>query len=308
MNAVDSFDLQGYSNSIARTVEEAGRSVVAVKSAAYRVTSGVVFREDLIAVNNHILKREGPIAVQLPDGSQPEAAILGRDPGLDLAVLWVKDRKLEVLAPEREETQRAGALAIVVGRTIDSGLSASVGILGAVSGPRRTWHGGELHKFLRLDVNLYPSQAGAAVVSATGGFLGMATPALLRHSALAVPLETLNRIADELRREGRIRQGYLGVGLQPVAIPEHLRSKSPSAGESGLMVLSVEPGTGAEQAVVQLGDILIASGDTTLVDTETLMAVLRGDAVGKPMKVVLIRAGNLMEVTVQVSDKSGKRK
>ncbi len=308
MNAVDTFDLQGYSNSIAQTVEQSGRSVVAVKSAAYRVTSGVAFREDLVAVNNHILKREGPIAVQLPDGSQQEAAILGRDPGLDLAVLWLKDRKLEVLDPEPEDGQRAGALAIVVGRTIDSGLSASAGILGAVSGPRRTWRGGELHKFLRLDVNLYPSQAGAAVVSATGRFLGMATPALLRHSALAVPLETLNRIADELRREGRIRQGYLGVGLQPVAIPEHLRSKSAAAGESGLMVLSVEPGTGAEEAGVQLGDILIAFGDATLSDTETLMGALRGDAVGKPMKLTLIRAGNLMEVTVHVADKSGKRK
>ncbi|MFZ0589336.1 MAG: S1C family serine protease [Bryobacteraceae bacterium] len=308
MNAVDTFDLQGYSNSIAQTVEQAGRSVVAVKSAAYRVTSGVIFREDLVAVNNHILRREGPITVQLGDGSQQEAAILGRDPGLDLAVLWLKDVKLEVLDLEPEEGQRAGALAIVVGRTIDSGLSASAGILGAVSGPRRTWRGGELHKFLRLDVNLYPSQAGAAVVSATGRFLGMATPALLRHSALAVPNETLNRIADELRREGRIRQGYLGVGLQPVAIPEHLRSKSPAAGESGLMVLSVEPGTGAEEAGVQLGDILIAFGDATLTDTETLMGALRGDAVGKPMKLTLIRAGNLMEITVHVADKSSKRK
>jgi serine protease DegQ len=308
MNAVESFDLQGYSNSIAQTVEKAGRSVVAVKSAAYRVTSGVAFREDLIAVNNHILRREGPITVQLADGSQHEAAILGRDPGLDLAVLWLKDKKLEVLDQEPEDAQRAGALAIVVGRTIDSGLSASVGILGAVSGPRRTWRGGELHKFLRLDVNLYPSQAGAAVVSATGCFLGMATPALLRHSALAIPNETLNRIADELRREGRIRQGYLGVGLQPVAIPEHLRSKSPAAGESGLMVLSVEPGTGAEEAGIQLGDILLAFGETTLSDTETLMSALRGDTVGKPVKLALIRAGNLIEVTVHVREKSSGRK
>ena len=214
---------------------------------------------------------------------------------------------MAALEIEDDSDLRAGALAIVVGRTIDSGLSASAGILGAVAGSRHTWRSGELHKFLRLDVNLYPSQAVAAVVSATGKFVGMATPAMLRHSALAVPPQTLNRVADELLREGRIRHGYLGVGLQPVAIPEHLRSKSPLAGETGLMILSVEPGTGAERAGLQLGDILIAGNDTILLATEILMGELRGDAVGKPMKLTVIRGGNPVEVEVQVLDRAGKR-
>jgi S1-C subfamily serine protease len=307
MKETNEFDLQGYSDAITRVVEQAGRSVVAVKSAAYRVVSGVAFRPDLIAVNSHVLKRDGPIPIQLPDGTDAQAAILGRDPGVDVAVLQLKDGKLEPVEAEKEANLRAGALAIVVGRTIDAGPSASVGILGAVGGPRRTWRGGELHRFLRLDVNLYPSQAGASVVGVNGRSLGMATGAMLRHSALAIPHETLNRIADELLREGRIRQGYLGVGLQPVAIPEHLRSKSSVAGEVGLMVLSVEPGTGAEDAGLQLGDILIAASGRTLADTETLMAALRGDAVGKPMNVTLIRAGQILEAEIRVSDKHSKR-
>jgi S1-C subfamily serine protease len=202
---------------------------------------------------------------------------------------------------------KPGALAVVVGRTIDAGLSASVGIVGAVGGARRTWRGGELTRFLRLDVNLYPSQAGAAVLSATGKLLGMASGAMLRHAALAIPPETLDQIADELLREGRIRQGYLGLGLQPVAIPGHLRNKSPLAGQAGLMVLSVEPGTGAEKSGLQLGDILIAAGGTTLSDTESLLALLRGDAVGRPMKIALLRAGNVVETEVQVSDRTSKR-
>jgi S1-C subfamily serine protease len=135
----------------------------------------------------------------------------------------------------------------------------------------------------------------------------MATGAMLRHSALAIPYETLNRVADELLKEGRIRQGYLGVGLQPVAIPENLRSKSLVAGEAGLMVLSVEPGTGADDAGLQLGDILIAAGGAKLTDTETLMSALRGDAVGRPMSLTLIRAGGIVEVEIHVSDRSQKR-
>jgi S1-C subfamily serine protease len=301
------FDLAGYSKAITAVVEQAGRSVVAVKSAAYRVTSGVAFRENLIAVNNHTLRREGAIPVHLPDGSEAEASILGRDASIDVAVLVLRDKTAPVLEVESDAELRAGALTVVVGRTLDAGLSASLGILGAVADQRRTWRGGGLDKFLRLDVNFYPSQAGAAVVSATGKFIGMATPAMLRHSSLAIPPKTLNRVADELLREGRVRRGYLGVGLQPVAIPAHLRSKAPVAGETGLMVLSVEPGTGAEKAGLQLGDILVAINGTALSALEILMSELSGEAVGKAVKLTILRAGNALEIEVPVSERGGKR-
>ncbi len=71
-------DLENYSAAVTRLVENAGAFVVAVKSAAYRVSSGVIFRDDLIAVNNHTLRREGAIPVELPDGSEASAAIIGR--------------------------------------------------------------------------------------------------------------------------------------------------------------------------------------------------------------------------------------
>jgi S1-C subfamily serine protease len=130
---------------------------------------------------------------------------------------------------------------------------------------------------------------------------------MLRHAALAVPGETLNQVADELLREGRIRQGYLGVGLQPVAIPEQLRTKTQLAANWGLMVLSVEKGTGADEAGLQLGDILVAAGSNALQDTESLMAILRGDAVGKPLHLTIIRGGSPIEVDVPVSDRTARR-
>ena len=137
MSEVPEFDLQGYSAAISGLIERAGAYVAAVKSAPYRVTSGVIFRPDLLAVNNHLLKREGKIPLQLPSGESAEATILGRDPGLDVAILQVAGAQWPNPEVEAEQSLRAGALAVVVGRTIDVGLSASVGILGAVGGPRR---------------------------------------------------------------------------------------------------------------------------------------------------------------------------
>ena len=304
---VTAFDLQAYSNAITQLVATAGQQVVAVTGGAYSVSSGVVFRDGLIALNNHALRREGKIPVTLPDGTETQATILGRDPSVDVALLQIEAGRVPPAVPEETSNMRAGALAVVVGRTLDAGLSASVGILGAVAGPRRTWRGGNLSHFFRLDVNLYPSQAGAAVVSASGGLIGMATGAMSRHSALAIPVETLHRTAEELLKAGRVRHGYLGLGLQPVPIPQHLQSKSPLVGEIGLMVFSVEPGTGAEEAGVQLGDILVSAGGEVISDTEGLQALLRGDAVGALLKLNFLRAGQLIEVDVRVSERAARK-
>jgi S1-C subfamily serine protease len=261
----------------------------------------VIFRDDLIAVNNHALRREGAVPVQMPDGSEASATLLGRDAPVDVAILKVSGAKRPAAVPANGSAAAAGAVVAVVGRTLDCGLSASVGILGAVGGPRRTWRGEHLERFLRLDVNSYPSQAGAAVVLAGGGFLGMATAAMLRHSTVAVPPETLDRIANELLSQGKIRQGYLGVGLQPVAVPERLRAETGRVGLAGLMVLSVEPGTSAEEGGLELGDILVAAGETLLEDPETLQGVLRGDTVGKPMKFTVLRAGRAVEIELRIA-------
>ena len=307
MNAVSEFDLSAYSAALSKLIEETGRSVVAIQAAAYRVTSGVVIAGNLVAANDHAVRREGKIPVHLPSGERMEATILGRDPTLDLAILGLEDNVLTPVTPAEDSEMQPGALAIVTGRTIDVGLSASAGILGAVGNARRSWRGGTLDRFLRLDVNLYPSQAGAGVFSATGRFWGMATAALLRHSTLAVPFVTLNRVAQEILREGRIRHGYLGVGLQPIPLPEHLRSKSPTAGEIGLMVISVEPGSPAEKAGLQLGDILLDASGKPLLEVGDLQAILRGETIGSAVRFTILRAGSPVVTEILVAERAQRR-
>jgi len=104
-----------------------------------------------------------------------------------------------------------------------------------------------------------------------------------------------------LLSQGKIRQGYLGVGLQPVVVPEKLRAEIGRPAASGLMVLSIEPGTSAEEGGLELGDILIAAGETLLEDPEMLQSVLRGDAVGKPMKFTVLRAGRAVEIDLRIA-------
>jgi S1-C subfamily serine protease len=163
-----------------------------------------------------------------------------------------------------------------------------------------------LDHFFRLDVNLCPSQSGAAVVNAEGHLIGLATPALLRHSAVAVPLLTLNRIADELLQEGRIRHGYLGVGLHPVEVPASLRDKLGVTPEVGLILLSVEPNSAADKAGWLVGDILISLEGKPINDIDELQTALRGNTVGRSLKASLLRGGQLIETQVTVLERKQK--
>jgi S1-C subfamily serine protease len=291
---------------LVQLVQAASGGVVAVKAAPYRVVTGLSLRADLIAVADHSLRREGRVPIQTADSTSAVATILGREPSLDLAFLKVEGVILTPLAAADAGSFRAGMLAAVIGMTMDVGPSAGLGVLGAVGGPRRTWRGGTLDSFLRLDVNLYPSQSGAAVVDVDGKLIGMATPGLSRHSAVAVPIATLQRVSEELLREGRIRHGYLGVGLQPVAILKSLRDRHGIEAESGLIVLSIEADSPAEQAGLQLGDVLISIDGKALEDVDDLQSLLRGDAVGKTVRAKLLRGGDPGEANITIGERVKK--
>lgn len=298
-------NLSSFSQALTELVSETASGVVAIKSAAYRVTSGVALSNDLIAVASHSLRRENSVPVIAANGAEATGVILGRDPGVDLAILKAEGLTTRALPKADSSTLKPGLLAVVVGFTADVGATASLGILGAVGPERRIWRGGTLDHFLRLDANVYPSQSGAAVVTAEGQLIGMATPALSRHSTLIVPVSTIERTARELVNQGRIRHGYLGVGVQPVEIPENLRSKMLSE-STGLIVLSVETGSPAEKAGLQLGDILLTLNGKAMTDIGELHSALRSDIIDKRVEAIVLRGGTPVILEVTVTERAKK--
>ncbi len=295
--------LRGISDALVQSVNSATSGVVAVRAAAYRVASGISIGQDLVALADHTLKRSDRVPVQAADGRTGIGTILGRDPTVDVAILKVQDLALNPIRATDFDALRPGMLATIVGLTVDAGPSVSLGILGAVSGPRRTWRSGLLDRFIRLDVNLYPSQSGAAVIDPDGRLIGLATPGLLRHSAVAVPLATIEKVAEELLKQGRIRQGYLGIGVQPVAIPESLRGKAGHEYSSGLIILSVELHSPAEQGGLQIGDILILLDGKPLADVDDLQHAMRGEVVGRRSEFVLLRGGEALRLEIDITER-----
>lgn len=294
--------LLSLSNQLAATVEQAGAAVVGINSNARSAASGVHWRPGVIVTAEHALRRDDEIRVTTASGEELKAELAGRDPGTDLAVLKVAGFNA-LTATTATGAIQAGSLALALGRSRINGLTASLGIVSSAGGPWQTWRGGRLERYIRLDLSVYPGAAGGAVVDASGQTIGIATVALSRTSPIAIPAETVNRVTDSLLAHGTVPRGFIGVGLQPVAIPDHLKTKLNLDQASGLIVVSVQTGGPAEQGGVMIGDILLELGGKKVSDTDDVQEALDSGSVGKTIPARVIRAGGLVSLEITVGQR-----
>src|SRR6267143_387039 len=196
-----------------------------------------------------------------------------------------------------------GSLTLVVGRTRASGPVAALGVVSLVAPERRTWTGAALAPYIRLDVGLQPTAVGGAVVDAQGRTVGIATPRFARFGAIAIPARAVDRVVNTLLKKGHIPQGYLGVGLQSVRLPDALRQSLQRAEKTAAIVLEVEPESPANKAGIVIGDILIALAGHPLARLEDVHSQLRGEAIGKPLALIFVRGGTTQEVNIVVGER-----
>jgi S1-C subfamily serine protease len=116
----------------------------------------------------------------------------------------------------------------------------------------------------------------------------------------------VNRVVDTLLEKGRITRGYLGLGMQPVRLPETLKSTLNLASVGGVIVVNVEPNGPAEQAGVMIGDVLVAINDTSVSDTGDVQAMLGSQSVGQTLNAQIVRGGALVEVAIAPGERPWK--
>jgi S1-C subfamily serine protease len=298
-----SAELIELSNALAQATEGAAANIVAVHAEARGSASGVIWRPGIIATAEHALRRDEEIHATLPDGRVVPATLAGRDPSTDLAVLKCPEASAAVPSFGEPTALRPGSLALVVGRTRASGPVAALGVVSLVTAERRTWTGAALAPYIRLDVGLQPTAIGGAVVDAQGRTVGVATPRFARFGAIAIPVPAVDRVIDTLLKKGHIPQGYLGVGLQPVRLPEPLRQSLQRTEKTAAIVLEVEPESPAHKAGIVIGDILIALAGHPVARLEDVHSQLHGEAIGKPLALKFVRGGAAQEVNIVVGER-----
>jgi S1-C subfamily serine protease len=296
--------LEALSNDLAGAVERAGRSVVAIHARRRIPSSGVLWRPGLVVAADHTVHKDDDVRVTLPDGTDARATVAGRDPTTDVCVLKLPDGAGEAATVARTPL-RVGQLVLALGRPGPS-VTASLGIVSAVGPEWRTWRGGRVDQFVRLDLAIYDGFSGGPLVDAAGRVLGLGTSGLARAAAVAIPASTVDRVADQLLAGGRIRPGYLGIGTQPVKLTEamrgHLRGAGDRAPEWGLMVVAVEPNAPADRAGMLLGDVLVVLDGQPTADPRDVLAALGPDTIGRSIEATVLRAGTPATLSITVGE------
>jgi S1-C subfamily serine protease len=301
-------ELQNLSNELAGAVERASAGVVAVHARPRINSSGIIWRQNLILTSSEGVRFEEGIKVVLPDGKLTEARLRGSDPGTDLALLEADTGAITPIGFGSDGNLKTGQLVLAVGRTASTGPIASFGVISGVSGEWKSWRSGKLDPFVRLDVSVYSTSSGGAAVDASGALIGLVSTGLSRTSVLAVTRRTVDRVAQKLLDHGYVGRGFLGIALQPVALPRDLKEKLKLEQDTAVMLLGVEPNGPAASAGLIMGDILLQTGNSVISDAETLADALDSTSIGQALSFRVLRAGAIQEVQVRIGERPRKGK
>jgi serine protease Do len=265
------------------------------------VGSGVIYRKDgYIVTNNHVVEGASKLTVAFADGTTEPAEVVGRDPRTELAVIRVDRNDLPAATFNEDEDLVVGQLAVAIGSP--SGFESTV-TSGVISGIGREFPaeftGGDptatsaLTDLIQTDAAISPGNSGGALVDRAGEVIGINVAYLppaetgAVNIGFAIPSDTAISVADQLIETGEVRSAYLGVGTTDLSPEDAERFGLPV--ESGAIVESVEPGTGADAAGVRRGDIIVGLGDAQIESTGDLLGALRDYRPGDTVEVVVVR-------------------
>lgn len=257
--------------------------------------SGVIVSPDgVILTNNHVVAEADSIIVQLADGRRFPATIVGTDPRTDVAVLRVEGRDLPYLPTGNSDELKVGEIVLAVGSPLSAQLAHTV-TQGIVSAKGRSNIGlADYEDFIQTDAAINRGNSGGALVNLDGELVGINTAIASQSGGnqgigFAVPVNMVTRVRDAILAEGKVTRGWLGVSIQDMS--DQLRRAMDLPDVSGALVGDVAPGSPAEQAGLQPGDIITRLNGKAITnstqlrteiaatppDSDVLLTVLRDD-------------------------------
>ncbi|HEX5022126.1 MAG TPA: trypsin-like peptidase domain-containing protein [Candidatus Binatia bacterium] len=306
----DSGLLDGYSQAVVNAAESVSPSVAFIEiskirhaqgSAAPGSGSGFVFTPDgFILTNSHVVQSADKVAVTLSDGRRFDATVVGHDASTDIAVIRISAAGLIAAPLGDSEKIRVGQLAIAIGNPFGFQYSVTAGVVSALGRSLRSESGRLIDNIIQTDAALNPGNSGGPLVNSNGEVIGINTAVILPAQGLcfAVAVNTAKFIAGHLIKRGRIRRAYLGVGGQNVTIPRLVVRAQQLKLETGVLVISVEKQSPAEQAGLTEGDVIIALDHSSVRSVDDLHKLLTEARIGSGCELTLLRRSQKISLTV----------
>jgi serine protease Do len=262
----------------------------------------IVSKEGHIVTNNHVLNGTDDVIVELSDGRQAKARIIGSDGQLDLAVLKIDLPQLSPLPLANSDLVKVGQLVFAIGNPFGLEESVSQGIISAKD--RRAISESSL-EFFQTDTAINPGNSGGPLVDIKGEVVGI-NSAIYSESGgnqgigFAIPSNVVKRALKNFLEKGRIVRGYLGVSVQPVT--KEIAEQFKLNGAAGALVTDVTRGSPAEKAGIIRGDVIQKINAKDIKDTLALGNQISEAEIGTTLAIELSRDGKLVSVTAVVAE------
>ena len=255
-----------------------------------------------IVTNNHVAGDADKITVTLQDGRKLDAALIGRDPKTDLALIKVDAADLPYVAFGDSNRARVGDWVVAIGNPFGLGGTATAGIISARG---RDIQSGPYDDYLQLDAPINFGNSGGPVFNVAGEVIGVNTAIFSPNGGnigigFAIPANQAKEIVADLKENGSVERGWLGVQIQD--LDEGLADSLGLNSERGALVAEVVGDGPAAKGGVQAGDVITHFNDVEIDSSRTLSRTVAGAAPSKPAKVTVWRDGRSRELNVELGE------
>ena len=310
-------DVQAILGQVQESVVTLETSVTARGGVFEGAGSGVVLSADgLILTNAHVIRGSEDVTVRTFDGASHSATLVGSEPASDLAVIRVEG--VDDMVPAELGSSSAlvvGEPVIAIGNALNLGGQPSV-TTGIVSALNRTIESPDradppLSDLIQTDAAINPGNSGGPLVDSTGAVVGINT-AIIQDSqniGFAISIDSARPIVEELQQgNGEITPDSprLGVTTLPVdRVPEAVREQFEIETDEGAFVDDVLPGSGADEAGLRPGDVIVAIDGEEIASNERLGEIIRGHEPGDSIELTVERNGEQQTLTAEIGRQGG---
>ena len=257
--------------------------------------------EGHVVTNNHVIEDADRIKIILNDGSSYDAEVIGRDAKTDLALLKAKvDKPISYVTFGDSDKAEVGDWVVAVGNPFGLGGTVTSGIISARG---RDIHAGPYDDFLQIDASINRGNSGGPLFDLTGQVIGVNTAIYSPNGGsvgigFAIPSSLVKMVVADLKDDGKVDRGWLGVSIQPVTpdLAEGLGLDKPQ----GALIAEVTPDGPAAKAGLRQRDVVLSIGNTPIEDVRSLVRQVAGLPQGEKVDVAIWRDGAKRTVSVTV--------
>lgn len=259
----------------------------------------IIDSEGYIVTNNHVIDGASEIKVKLADGREFDANIVGRDPKTDLALIRIKGASgLAPITMGISDELRVGSWVVAIGSPF--GLEQTV-TAGIVSAKGRIIGSGPYDNFIQTDASINPGNSGGPLVNTKGEVIGINTAIVASGQGIgfAIPIDTAKNVIAQLKGNGRVTRGWLGVSIQEIT--PALAASFGLKDRKGALVADVFKDGPADRAGITRGDVILEFDEKEIVSSNDLPRIVAAAPAGKEVSVKLLRDSKKISKNVKIA-------